>query len=380
MVVFEATATLAIASAVWVLWRVLLWRRNGGDPVREAVVAMFFVWCLWLVRLTFFPMVIIFYDWHSKVNLIPFASILQLIEETNSATAFRNIAGNIILFIPLGFLFPILFARARTLGPLIWRAAVISAVIEVAQVFTKARSIDIDDVLLNTIGAAIGWVIYSIVARIAERNTRALELLGRAGASSSREPLLRSIVPIAATLVFVIPMMLSSIFAATLGEGSQGIEGFATEDWPGSSVLARGDVAEHTFLVVGEDEAGDGAIRLYDFERVLPGRYTWVSTGEIGPGTGSRFSWSITAFNSARGEIPTVVVWGSNFEGASRMNVSGNGITTDIDLPTGTVFAVGFQFDIYANPSPDGILQDFEFSFFDDTGADVTTQFRLDGR
>lgn len=380
MVVFEATATLAIASGVWVLWRLLLWRRNGGEPVREAAVAIFFVWCLWLVRLVFFPLVIIFYDWHSRVNLIPFASILQLIEETNSATAFRNIVGNIILFIPLGILFPILFARARKLGPLIWRAAVISAVIEVAQVLTRARSIDIDDVLLNTMGAAIGWVIYSIVAWIAKRNIRAEEMLERAGVRSGREPLLRSIVPIAATLVFAMPMMVSSIFAETLSEGAQGIEGFAISDWPGSSVLARGDVAEHTLLVVGEGGAGDGAMRLYDFERVLPGRYTWVSTGEIGPGTGSRFSWSITAFNSVRGEIPTVVVWGSNFEGASRIDVSGNGISMNMELPAGATFAVGFEFDIYADPSPDGILHDFEFSFVDDTGADLTTQFRLDRR
>jgi hypothetical protein len=62
------------------------------------------------------------------------------------------------------------------------------------------------------------------------------------------------------------------------------------------------------------------------------------------------------------------------------MNVSGNGISIDLDLPPGAVFAVGFPFDIYADPSPDGILKDFDFSFFDDTGADVTTDFRLDGR
>jgi hypothetical protein len=207
-------------------------------------------------------MVIIFYDWHSKVNLIPFASILQLIEETNSATAFRNIAGNIILFIPLGVLFPILSCPGPHIGTADMAGGGHLRRDRGGSGFTRARSIDVDDVLLNTIGAAIGWVIYSIVARMAERNTRTQKLLGRAGASSGREPLLRSIVPIAATLVFVIPMMLSSIFAATLGEGSQGIEGFATKDWPGSSVLARGDVAEHTFLVVGEGEAGDGAMRL----------------------------------------------------------------------------------------------------------------------
>ena len=41
---------------------------------------------------------------------------------------------------------------------------------------------------------------------------------------------------------------------------------------------------------------------------------------------------------------------------------------------------LGFKFDVSAHPSPDGILDDFDFKFFDNIGTDVTSQFRTGGR
>ena len=256
MVVLTATAALAVTSVIWVLWRITIWLRRGGDPVREAGVAVLFLWSLAVVELTFFPLIIIFYDWHSAENLVPFASILQLLRETAPQTAFYNIAGNLALFVPFGILLPLLFERLRALWPLVWRAGVISIAIELTQVLTRARAIDVDDVILNTTGAAVGFAVYWVIAAVAQRSEGGRELWDRLGAQPDREPLLLGVAPIGLSVAIVIPMMLSTIVAGTLGEGRGGILGYAVAELPGSEVVARTDVAEYTFVLVGEGDAG----------------------------------------------------------------------------------------------------------------------------
>jgi hypothetical protein len=92
MIVLVAPPVLVIATVIWSLWRVVTWRRGrSGDVIREFVVAALFVWILVIVRLTFFPLTIIFYNWYSASNLTPFASIYQLLTETPPAFAFENI-------------------------------------------------------------------------------------------------------------------------------------------------------------------------------------------------------------------------------------------------------------------------------------------------
>jgi hypothetical protein len=306
MVILTAPAALAVASAIWILWRIVIWVRRGGDPVREAGIAVLFIWSLAIVRLTFFPLIIIFYDWHSAENLVPFASILQLLRETAPATAFYNIVGNLILFVPIGILLPLLFERLRAPWPLIWRAGVISLAIEVTQVLTRARAIDIDDVILNTAGAAVGFAVYWVMAAVAQRSEGGQALWDRLGAQPDREPLLLGIVPVGLTVVIVIPMMLSTIMAGTLGEGQGGILGYAIAELPGSAVAARTDVAEYTFVLVGEADGEGQRLALVGYERVLPGRYTWVQTGQMPAGGGSHYASTITAFDPSRGELPAL--------------------------------------------------------------------------
>ncbi len=375
MVVLESGPALIIASVVWIAWRILVWRSRRGDPLREVAVTALFVWSLMVVHVTLFPLKIIFYDWHITMNLVPLASIRQLVTQTALSTALTNIAGNVVMFVPLGILLPLLFVRLRSAWPLVWRAAAVSIAIELTQVITRARAVDIDDVLLNTSGAVVGWLVFRVVAAAAKKARAFIIILDRCGAAPAREPLLLPLVPIGVAAAITVPLMLAPIIGGTLGEGPDGIVGFAVADWPDSSVVHQLDIAEHTFLVVSEGPPDQQRLRLVDFERVLPGRYTWVATGEAPAGRGSRYGWSITAWNTARDELPTVVVWGSNQDDAASVTVSGNGIAERLELPVGPAFAVGFQYDIEAhNPSSD-VLGDFEFTFLDASGTDVTNRF-----
>jgi glycopeptide antibiotics resistance protein len=80
--------------------------------------------------------------------------------------AWENILGNIILFIPLGVLLPLISIRYRSF----WKVTIIgllcSAFIETIQWISRYydvyRTTDIDDVILNTLGTMIGFGIATI--------------------------------------------------------------------------------------------------------------------------------------------------------------------------------------------------------------------------
>jgi glycopeptide antibiotics resistance protein len=89
-----------------------------------------------------------------NVNLIPFRSISPYLRNITEPFAFRNIAGNIVLFLPLGFFFCNIFSK-KILKSIILCIAVI-LVIECIQFVFKIGFFDVDDVLLNFVGCLFG--------------------------------------------------------------------------------------------------------------------------------------------------------------------------------------------------------------------------------
>lgn len=75
-----------------------------------------------------------------------------------------NLAGNILVFVPLGFGLAGALDRGR-LKPIIWQAVLggfmLSLAIELLQLTTPSRSTDIDDLIFNTLGAALGAALYA---------------------------------------------------------------------------------------------------------------------------------------------------------------------------------------------------------------------------
>jgi glycopeptide antibiotics resistance protein len=101
-----------------------------------------------------------------RLNLIPGDSIRDLFKADN-VDAVQNVCGNIALFIPIGFL-GVLALRWRT-AAVTAAATVFSAVIELAQLTVGGRWVDVDDVLLNCLGALVGAVAASMATRIVQR-------------------------------------------------------------------------------------------------------------------------------------------------------------------------------------------------------------------
>lgn len=103
----------------------------------------------------------------SSVNLIPFRTIWNELVGNNSHIAHSdirsvtilNLSANLLLFSPIGIFLPILSEYFRKVRNIIMAGIMISTTVEIFQYFI-GRSSDIDDIILNTVGACIGFLIY----------------------------------------------------------------------------------------------------------------------------------------------------------------------------------------------------------------------------
>ena len=73
-----------------------------------------------------------------------------------------NLLGNVLGFIPFGILVPMLIQQIANLRTILFAALFISFVFEIIQLLAVLGSFDVDDLLLNTIGAGLGYYIYFI--------------------------------------------------------------------------------------------------------------------------------------------------------------------------------------------------------------------------
>jgi len=94
------------------------------------------------------------------VRLMPLVSTFSFVKETILwKTIIINVFGNIIMFTPFGFL-GIFFPRLNDFKILIINFLSAIIIVESLQYFTRLGVFDIDDVILNTVGVAIGFWIY----------------------------------------------------------------------------------------------------------------------------------------------------------------------------------------------------------------------------
>ena len=72
---------------------------------------------------------------------------------------------NIIFFMPFGFLLPTLWNKFRKFIPTVFAGFIFSLIIEVGQLFT-IRATDVDDLIMNTLGTILGFILFKILSII----------------------------------------------------------------------------------------------------------------------------------------------------------------------------------------------------------------------
>jgi glycopeptide antibiotics resistance protein len=131
---------------------------------RETVLLLFAMFAGGMAAITLTPrgfdwMALIGGNWTGSffslgnVNLVPFATFGDL----------YILVGNIVMFLPFGF-FPALLFRNYNWRKALFAGFCVTAFIEITQLFV-GRAFDIDDLMLNTLGAFCGFLLQKALGR-----------------------------------------------------------------------------------------------------------------------------------------------------------------------------------------------------------------------
>ncbi len=71
-----------------------------------------------------------------------------------------NFAGNVIAFIPFGYLLPKMVKKKPRLFHTVLFSFEFSLLVELTQLISRTGSFDVDDLILNTFGGLIGYILY----------------------------------------------------------------------------------------------------------------------------------------------------------------------------------------------------------------------------
>jgi glycopeptide antibiotics resistance protein len=96
-------------------------------------------------------------------NIIPFTTIRIYLENLDSSFWVSQLAGNLVLLLPLGLFGPIALPWLARWRRVLVVALLFSASVEVAQLFVRDRAADVDDVILNVMGALLGYLLLSVL-------------------------------------------------------------------------------------------------------------------------------------------------------------------------------------------------------------------------
>lgn len=107
-----------------------------------------------------------------RYNLQPFQEIRRFIKYRDILGFkyfFINVFGNVLAFMPLGFFIPAL-GNLRKNGLLVILICFsLSLLVEVIQLVFKLGSFDVDDLLLNTLGGLLGYIVCLVLHKITEK-------------------------------------------------------------------------------------------------------------------------------------------------------------------------------------------------------------------
>lgn len=120
------------------------------------------VYTVWILYMLFFLESRDFPQFPYEIKYVPFDTVKEYFFHVfyyDKIEFVKNIFGNIILFIPYGFL-GILYPKLNKFTWLFLTFFIIINIVEFSQYYLKRGMADIDDVILNTSGAIIGFVIY----------------------------------------------------------------------------------------------------------------------------------------------------------------------------------------------------------------------------
>lgn len=144
-------------------------------------IIRFFSWIMFIIYLFMMVYFLFFSEQLGRVpsdtyhyNLKPFTEISRYVKysrEIGSFNVLLNLIGNVVCFMPFGFVLPILSNRQRNIFKVTFLSFLCSVTVELIQLVSKLGSCDVDDVILNTGGGFLGYVFFCICIGIMHKYT-----------------------------------------------------------------------------------------------------------------------------------------------------------------------------------------------------------------
>lgn len=147
---------------------------KNNKPMKIYLYAIFIIYIITLIQLTLFDSDygrsgLNIFDWSKENlevylennNLIPFKTISLYISRQDRV-AIINLLGNLIAFAPMGIFLPLLFKKQNKLKNFILTNIAIILAIESLQFLSLSGHFDIDDLILNLLGALIIYGLFKV--------------------------------------------------------------------------------------------------------------------------------------------------------------------------------------------------------------------------
>lgn len=132
----------------------------------------YLVFYIYILLLSYF----LFFSERYGRDLVTQQYNLQLFKEIKRFIKYRdqiglegfivNILGNVLAFMPYGFLLPLLNRAYRRLYAIATLSFLFSLIIETAQLLLKVGVFDVDDILMNSLGGIFGYLLFLMVYSI----------------------------------------------------------------------------------------------------------------------------------------------------------------------------------------------------------------------
>ena len=106
-------------------------------------------------------------------NLKPFKEILRFWNNRESLgmlAVVLNLAGNVMAFMPFGAILPVLSRPARGAFQITMLSLEFSFLIECFQLMLRVGSFDVDDMILNTLGGFLGYLVFAVCDKMRRKH------------------------------------------------------------------------------------------------------------------------------------------------------------------------------------------------------------------
>ena len=183
MIQISYTSIVVFISIIWCLVRmVCAIKTKRANGTREIQLLLVYVCIVVVARFTFFPFSKVdgeiqplVYEsakvYPFRINWIPFVNLFDYPEMRDILI---NVIGNTAMFIPLGIVWPSVYKGLDTHWKVISAGIGVSLCIEILQLPFYDRVSDVDDLLLNSLGFIIGYLLY-LLAKSLKKNIHRIQ-------------------------------------------------------------------------------------------------------------------------------------------------------------------------------------------------------------